>query len=119
MYSKKRIGQLGEDKACLYLMKNGYKIIDRNFYCKQGEIDIVAVSKTNELVFVEVKTRRSLNYGAPCESVTYFKVKHIIASSKYYIYLNHFYNLPVRYDVIEIFTNNNNYKINHIINAFP
>lgn len=118
MHLNKKIGKFGEEKACEYLIKNNYKILDRNFSCRQGEIDIVAVSEQNELVFVEVKTRRSLNYGTPCEAVTYNKVKHIVASSKFYIYLNNFYNLSVRYDVIEIFVYNYTFSVNHIINAF-
>lgn len=118
MYSKKIVGKYGENKACEYLTKKGYKIIDRNFTCKQGEIDIVAISKLNELVFVEVKTRRNLKYGTPCEAVTYNKIKHIVASSRFYIYLYNFYNLPVRYDVIEVFLYNYSFLVNHISNAF-
>ena len=88
MNSNRKIGKIGEDKACDFLTRKGYRIIDRNFSCKQGEIDIVAISKLNELVFVEVKTRRNLKYGTPCEAVTYNKTKHIVTSSKVYIYFS-------------------------------
>ena len=54
--TKKQIGKIGEDMACNYLLQNNYKIIDRNFHCRQGEIDIIAVDNTTkEMVFIEVK----------------------------------------------------------------
>ena len=62
MYVNQTLGRFGEEKACNYLKKNNYKIIERNFRCRQGEIDIIAkdLSK-NELVFIEVKTRLNFN----------------------------------------------------------
>ena len=79
MYVNQTLGKFGEDKACKYLEKNDYIISERNFRCKQGEIDIIAkdLSK-NELVFVEVKTRLSFNFGRPAQSVNYIKQKHIL-----------------------------------------
>ncbi len=118
MYFKQQTGRYGEIKACEYLIKNNYKIIDRNFLCRQGEIDIIAISKLNELVFIEVKTRSNLRYGTPCESVTTQKKKHILLSSRYYIFLNHLYNMDVRYDVIEVYIYSDTYSINHIKYAF-
>ena len=59
---KKKLGNLGEQIATEYLEKKNCKIIERNFYCKQGEIDIIAKDK-NEIVFVEVKTRMGINFG--------------------------------------------------------
>ena len=118
MYFKQKIGKFGENISYNYLIKNGYKILDRNFSCKQGEIDIIAFSKQKELVFIEVKTRSNLKYGTPSESVTLYKKNHIISSSKYYIYLNNFFDTNIRYDVIEVYLYNSTYKINHIKNAF-
>lgn len=118
MYFKQKIGKLGENLSCNYLIKKGYKILDKNFSCKQGEIDIIAISDSKELVFIEVKTRSNLKYGSPSDAVTNYKQKHIVLSSKYYIYLYDFNNINVRYDVIEIFLYNSTYKINHIKNAF-
>lgn len=118
MLVKQQIGKYGEEKACDYLIKNNYKIIDRNFLCRQGEIDIIAIAELNELVFIEVKTRRNLKYGMPCEAVTKEKRRHIIYSSKYYIYLKNMYNFNIRYDVIEVYIKSEKCFINHIINAF-
>ncbi|MEK7449143.1 MAG: YraN family protein [Planctomycetota bacterium] len=63
------IGQLGENIACDFLAKQKYKIIDRNYKCPFGEIDLIAY-KNGIFSFIEVKTRRSLNFGQPENSVT-------------------------------------------------
>lgn len=119
MYIKQKIGKAGENIACKYLQKKNYIIIDRNFCCKQGEIDIIACDeKKKELVFLEVKTRSSLKYGRPSEAVQKVKQSHIIEVAKYYQYKNKIKNIPIRFDVIEILLNNGNYRINHIKQAF-
>ena len=68
LHIKKEFGNTGEDIATEYLEKQGYIILERNFYCKQGEIDIIAKDK-NEVVFVEVKSRSDVGYGLPSEAV--------------------------------------------------
>lgn len=119
MYVNQILGRFGEDKACDYLEKNNYKIIERNFRCKQGEIDIIAkdLSK-NELVFIEVKTRLNFNFGRPAQSVNYVKQKHILNVSKYYLYKNSIQNTFIRFDIIEVFVKNSEFQINHIIQIF-
>ena len=57
-------GRRGEDAACAYLLRHGYSIVERNYRCRRGEIDIIA-AKDGGAVFVEVKTRRSLKFGTP------------------------------------------------------
>ena len=119
MYVNQILGQYGEDKACAYLETNNYKIIERNFRCRQGEIDIIAKDLTkNELVFVEVKTRISSNFGRPAQAVTYVKQRHIFNVAKYYIYLNSIKNTNIRFDVIEIYVKESQFKINHIKQIF-
>ena len=118
MYYKKETGNNGENIACEFLKKKNYIIIEQNFSCKQGEIDIIAKSPTNYLVFIEVKSRKSLKYGMPCEAVTPYKQKHIKLASKYYIYKNKINNIDIRYDVIEILKLNNTLYINHLTAAF-
>lgn len=73
----------GEDVACEYLKKNGYKIIERNFRKRYGEIDVVALDR-GTLVFVEVKTRRSSEYGSPLEAITPWKLRSLVRSAQYY-----------------------------------
>lgn len=119
MYVNQLLGHYGEDKACSYLETNNYKIIERNFRCRQGEIDIIAKDfKKNELVFVEVKTRISSNFGRPAQAVTYVKQRHIFNVAKYYIYLNSIKNINIRFDVIEIYVKESQFKINHIKQIF-
>lgn len=115
----KSIGDYGEQICLNYLITNNYKILDKNFKCKQGEIDIIC-SKNHVIIFIEVKSRVFTSFGLPMESVGYIKKKRIIKVSKYYIYLNTLYNLNVRFDVMEVQfnTSNNSYSINHIKNAF-
>lgn len=119
MYLNQEKGKIGENLACQYLEKNNYKIIERNFRCRQGEIDIIACDKIkNELVFVEVKTRSSLKYGRPSEAVEKVKQKHIKNVAQYYCYKKKIKDTEIRFDVIEVFLNNSNYKIEHIEQAF-
>lgn len=119
MYFKQVIGKWGENLACQYLETNHYHIVAKNFFCRQGEIDIVAKDIVkNELVFVEVKTRSNLKYGIPSEAVNGFKQKHIKQVVNYYIHQNHLENVPIRVDVIEVFIEKQNSKIRHIKQIF-
>lgn len=114
MYFRQEIGRWGENLACKYLEENNYKIIERNFLCRQGEIDIIAKdSNKKELVFVEVKTRSNFKYGNPAEAVNKEKQNHMIQAIQYYIYKNHIKNIPIRLDVIEVYIVQE-CKINHI-----
>ena len=119
MYVNQQLGQLGEDKACNYLETHNYKIIERNFRCRQGEIDIIAkdLSK-NELVFVEVKTRMTFNFGRPSQAVTAVKQRHILNVAKYYLYKKCIKDTFIRFDVIEVFVKEFEFKINHIKQIF-
>ena len=86
MYEKHVLGKKGEKIATNFLKKLGYKIIETNFSCRQGEIDIIA-KDNSELVFVEVKTRKSLEYGSPADAVNTIKKIHIYKVAEYYLYL--------------------------------
>lgn len=116
MYERHVIGKKGEDYSAKLLEDEGYTIIERNFECKTGEIDIIAFdNKKEELVFIEVKTRTNVKYGSPADAVDETKKKHIYKTARYYLYKNNMLdNTFVRIDVIEVFITNNNYKINHI-----
>lgn len=77
-------GSQGEDLACQYLRKLGYKILQRNFRIRGGEIDIICKDK-DYLVFVEVKARYSHEYGLPSESITPWKIKALSKTALFYI----------------------------------
>ncbi len=116
-FHNREIGKIGEEEVCKYLVKNNYEILNRNFLCKCGEIDIVAKEK-DEYVFIEVKTRMSKKFGVPAEAVDINKQKHIINATRYYTYINSLENKNIRFDVVEVYLNKNNKLINHIKNTF-
>lgn len=83
LMNNKKLGDHGEDIACIYLRGKGHTILSRNYTCKLGEIDII--SKFQERLFIsEVKTRRSDKFGSPYESVDYHKMNKIYSSYDYY-----------------------------------
>jgi putative endonuclease len=78
------IGILGERVAAAFLRNNGYEIIETNYRCTYGEIDIIA-RRGDTLVFVEVRTKTSYIYGSPAESITRTKMKHLLAVADDYV----------------------------------
>ena len=116
--NKRSTGNKGEDIACEFLTKLGYKIIERNYQFGHGEIDIIA--KDGEiLVFVEVKYRKSLEYGPPELAIPKSKQKQIRKIAEAYLYQNEIKDTSCRIDVIAILHfPKEEPKINHIINAF-
>lgn len=82
--STQMTGDYGEDLACEYLKKNGYRILERNYRIRGGEIDIVAMDGET-LVFVEVKARWSHEYGLPAESMTPWKIKYLVKTAQFYV----------------------------------
>ena len=116
MYKSHEIGKIGEEIATEYLIENGYKILERNFNCKQGEIDIIAKDK-DEVVFIEVKTRTNKKYGEPVEAVTFIKKRHLIKAIEYYLYIKKLEDEYIRIDVIEIYKKENKFLLHHIKQA--
>ncbi|MDO8429175.1 MAG: YraN family protein [Candidatus Daviesbacteria bacterium] len=97
--TKTQTGNQGENLACEHLNKLGYKIIERNFRIRGGEIDIIALDK-DELVFVEVKTRYSHQFGLPLESITPWKIKFILKAALFYILKVKWGDRPYRLDAV-------------------
>ena len=102
---KNFVGKLGEDRARKYLIQNGYKILESNYFCRFGEIDIIAMDK-NCLVFIEVKTRTNGKYGNPENAVNYWKKKHMELTARNYIDHKRMGNFIARFDVVEVFMKN-------------
>ncbi len=109
-------GKLGEKIAENYLKINGYKILEKNFRIRTGEIDIIAV-KNKVLAFVEVKARTSTYYGYPYEAVNREKQKRIIKTALYYMNLKNMHYYQPRFDIVEVYLGDRR-KINYIDNAF-
>ncbi len=116
MYYKQETGKEGEDIATKYLESIGYNVIERNFECRQGEIDIIALDK-DEIVFIEVKTRRNKKYGLASEAVNDTKKKHFLKAVEYYLYSRNLQDNFIRLDVIEIYLSKNRSYINYIKKA--
>lgn len=115
---KKKTGNAGEDLAASVLIKKGYEIIERNYHYGHGEIDIIAKFKET-IVFVEVKTRKNLEFGSPELAVTKSKQKQIRRIAEAYLYEKNIADTLCRIDVIAVlFQRGENPKINHIENAF-
>ena len=108
--NNRELGKLGEDMAASYLEKQVCVILDRNYRCREGEIDIVA-EKNGILRLVEVKTRRSCLFGSPGEAVDQRKREHIRKAALAYLSGCGRYYPDVRMDVIEV-------VINHIKDDF-
>ena len=104
------LGDAGEDFAAKLLMLNGYRILERKYRCKVGEIDIIA-EKSDKLFFVEVKTRQTVRFGMPAESVTREKQRHIRRTAAYYLESHGRSRNSVSFQVIELL-------VNQIENAF-
>ena len=94
-------GRLGEAEAAIFLEKNGYKVLERNFRCRYGEIDLVAKDGPT-IVFVEVKTRGSERFGSPTASVDERKQKKILLTSQYYIESRRLVDADMRFDVVGV-----------------
>lgn len=96
-------GQVGEEKAAKFLEKKGYYLIEKNFRARNGEIDLIFLTPDkNEVVFVEVKTRLTTEFGDPFEAITYYKLKALMRTVLLYQTLHR--NLPkqIRIDAIAI-----------------
>jgi putative endonuclease len=114
----KGLGDRGEELAAAFLEKHGLRIVERNFRCKGGEVDIVA-RDGDTVVFVEVKTRRNMNYGVPQLALTPFKQRQISKAALTWLAKKRQHNAPARFDVIAILLESNvTYSIEHIRNAF-
>jgi len=118
---RKQIGQKGEDAACTYLRKKGYKIVERNFRLRNAEVDIIAIDpskKNRSTVFIEVKSRTSKNYGSPLEAIGYYKLQALNRAAIYYQSFHPELPQLLRLDAISIILNENGHisAFDHIEN---
>ena len=99
----KLLGKEGEDRAAQFLMKEGYRIIERNYRTRSGEIDLIALHD-GAVVFIEVKTRTSNAFGAPELAVNPRKQQRMVKAALGYIKYNKLHQIPCRFDVVAITT---------------
>ena len=116
--NKRELGDEIELLACRYLTEQGARILERNFRCRSGEIEIIA-KDGNYLCFIEVKYRTGDRFGLPQEAVNYKKQKHICKVSNFYLYSKYkSSDIPVRYDVVAISQTDHILTFKWIKNAF-
>ncbi|MBP3192813.1 YraN family protein [Natronogracilivirga saccharolytica] len=112
------LGKLGEDRAAAHLETGGYIILDRNYRFLKAEVDIVAATD-REIVFVEVKTRRSRTFGEPEDSVDDAKKKQLFKVAEAWLHERRMEGSPVRFDVISIMNpGEKKEQVRHIEGAF-
>ena len=119
---RQAIGARGEEVARKMLEGKGFRVVEQNYRCKVGEIDLICV-KDKLLVFCEVKSRVSLLFGMPAEAVTEKKIRHIRRVATWYLTQKmNIYRLysdfEMRFDVVEVIFVGDEYEINHVENAF-
>jgi putative endonuclease len=118
---RKGLGNWGEEKAANYLRRKGYTILERNFSCRFGEIDIIA-KRRGYVVFAEVKLRKNANFAEAREFVTASKQQRIISTARLWLSRHGMEELQPRFDVIEIYApygeESRHVEINHIEDAF-
>ena len=115
MMNEENIGIKGEELVVKFLKNDSYSILEQNWRFKHKEVDIIAL-KNNVLCIVEVKTR-STNYTSPKDAVTKAKQRNLIIAANAYIEQKEL-DFEVRFDVAEVFLENNNYRINYIEDAY-
>jgi len=112
------LGKSGEEAAIAYLKKKKFRVLKQGFRFHRGEIDIIAYDK-DTLVFIEVKTRQSLAFGLPEESVTPLKQQQIRRLAEAYLAMNSLDHVPCRFDILSLFfRENEGYDIHHLQDAF-
>jgi putative endonuclease len=112
------LGERGEEIATAYLKGRRFTIVERNYRCKGGEVDIIA-REGKTLVFIEVKTRRNLSFGPPQLAVTCFKQRQISKAALTWLAKNKLHDSSARFDVIAILIPDHEVPvIDHIRDAF-
>lgn len=114
-------GLAGEELAAYYLEHKGYRILERRFRVRQGEVDLIAMDESTDipiLVFVEVKYRKDLSFARPSLSVDKRKMQKIVKASRIYMARYGLSEHPARFDVVELWYTGEHHKAHHYQNAF-
>ena len=101
MMNAKELGRFGEDVAAEYLESQGFDVLARNYHCSMGEVDLIC-RRGGTLVFVEVKTRRSVEYGSPAAAVDAGKLRHMSRVAAFYASTRNLTHMERRLDVMEV-----------------
>ncbi|WP_305041609.1 YraN family protein [Geoalkalibacter sp.] len=115
--ARQSLGRWGEEAASAFLQERGFQVVARNLRTPLGEIDLI-VRQGRDLVFVEVKTRRTARFGAPQDAVTVRKQRQIIRAAQWYLGSGRHGGLQPRFDVVAVLASAAGPRIEHIANAF-
>ena len=116
--NSKQTGQQAEDSACHYLKGQGLSLIERNYSCTRGEIDLI-MKDNSTTVFIEVRFRRNTRFGSGAESVDYRKQKKLLSTAAHYLQKNpKAAKGACRFDVISLTVNNGEQQLDWIPDAF-
>ena len=117
--TKKELGITGEKEALTLLENKGYEIVEKNFRCFLGEIDLI-MKYDEELVFIEVRSRTDTSFGEPYETVNMKKQKKLYKLAEYYLNLKELHDRSCRFDVVSLILTPEGSvrKIDHMENAF-
>ena len=110
-------GKQGEQLAEQFLKKKGYKIVERNYRCANGEVDLIALDR-RVIVFVEVKTRADHGFGSPLEAVEFYKQQKMIKAAQFFLHEKRLHQRDARFDVVGISWPGQEAVVEHIQNAF-
>eukprot|EP01036_Dinobryon_divergens_P013081 gene13081-17637_t len=116
MATHNETGKRGEEQAAQYLQKQGFVILEKNWRYGYLEVDLICLEK-DMLVLVEVKTRADLRHGLPEEAVTRKKERHLLEAAERYLDLKNREN-EVRFDIVSVWEEGVDVRINHIREAF-
>ncbi|GFD78576.1 MULTISPECIES: YraN family protein [Tenacibaculum] len=116
MAQHNELGKKGEQLAIDYLVKNGYTIVEKNYYFQKAEVDIIA-QKKDVLVVIEVKTRSTSYFGNPQDFVNSKKIKLLVTAIDNYVNERGL-DVEIRFDIIAIIKQRNEFVIEHIEDAF-
>ena len=111
------LGKEGERIAERFLKKKGYKLVERNYRCAAGEIDLILLDR-RVIVFVEVKTRTGHGFGTPLEAVEFRKQRKMIHAAQYFLSAKGLHQREARFDVVGISWRQSEPLVEHIENAF-
>ena len=117
MHARTKFGHRGEEMAAEHLERLGFQVVDRNYRCSAGELDLVAV-KCEVLVFCEVKTRRDDRFGSPAEAVGRAKQARLRRLAAQWMAEHRPGPVDIRFDVVSVIVRNGHSELTHIPDAF-
>lgn len=115
--SGRTLGAEGEKIAEAFLRKKGYRLVERNYRCRLGEVDLIALDR-GTVVFIEVKTRSDASFGRPLEAVPRHKQRRMIKTAMLFISRHRLHDRDARFDVVGVSLEGKAPLIEHVENAF-